>query len=173
TCAIKLRAVRVFPKDGDINDPIRSANAIDVELEFTAEVVDSDLCVGFQLLNGDGHCILQSYQTDMPAQQWPTISPGSNTLRCTIPAGLLNAGSYSVAPKLSYHRRTWILNGDPIVTFEVTLSHGVSPLWTNVSDGTRPGILAPILDWQCINPARCDGAHPIGLRIGQDVPVPQ
>ena len=148
TDAVRLCAVRVFPRHGRVNSPITSDKATHVELEFITEILEPDLCIGFELLGADGHCIFWSYHTDMHSDKWPTIRKGTNVLRCTIPAGLLNAGSYSVAPKLSCHNRYWILNGGPVVSFNVTLGHGVSPFWTNLSDGRRPGMLAPILQWE-------------------------
>lgn len=147
---IKLCGIQVHPQHGSVGDPITSDKGIQIEIEFVAHVVEDDLCVGFQLLGGDGSSILWTYQTDMPLQQWPSIRTGRNVLRCTIPAGLLNGGSYSIAPKLSRHNRYWYLDGGPEISFDVVLNHGVSPFWKGLSNGKRPGIITPILNWESV-----------------------
>ncbi len=61
-----------------------------------------------------------------------------------IPAGMLNEGSYAVAPRADVYKSHWIVNGDEAIWFEVIKDHLESPFsWVR-----NPGPLAPLLDWQ-------------------------
>ena len=74
----------------------------------------------------------------------PNLPVGTTTLRCTVPAGLLNEGSYAVAPTADVYRSHWIVNGDDAIWFEVIKDHSESPFfWVK-----NPGPVAPVLAWQ-------------------------
>ena len=89
----------------------------------------------------------RSYQTDQAPEAWPSLKIGSNRWVCSIPAGLLNAGVYSVAPRIGVHNAYWIVHREDGLQFEVVLTHGVSPYWAGLTSHTRPGVTAPILLW--------------------------
>jgi len=36
---------------------------------------------------------------------------------------------------------------EAVLQFEVILDHGVSPFWNSLSGKSRPGVVAPILEW--------------------------
>jgi hypothetical protein len=112
--------------------------------------VPAGLCVGFDVVTAEAVTVLRSYQTDLPEHDWPRISTGRNTWRCRIPAGLLNAGSYYLCPKIGVHNVYWIANLDSVVQFEIQLDHGVSPFWNSLNASSRPGVVAPILPWEAV-----------------------
>jgi hypothetical protein len=72
---------------------------------------------------------------------------GFNSIFCEIPAEFLNEGTYFVSPKVSHHFKKWIINSDPLLSFEVELNHGQSPFWNRISKSNRPGSLAVVLPW--------------------------
>jgi hypothetical protein len=72
------------------------------------------------------------------------------TIRCVIPAGLLNAGVYRLAPRVSIHNISWLIQCDHLLEFEVMLSHGITPYWGSLDRNSRPGVVAPIFDWKII-----------------------
>ena len=82
--------------------------------------------MGFDLLSGDG-LVFRTWHTDGPPDEWPQLKVGHNTLRSVIPAGMLNEGSYAVAPRAGVYRRYWIVNGDEAVWFDVVKDHLESP----------------------------------------------
>jgi lipopolysaccharide transport system ATP-binding protein len=124
-----------------------SSEDLSVEMEFIAHMRHSALCIGFDVVNSEGVVVARSYQTDLPPDSWPEVQLGSNSWRCTIPRGLLNAGLYYVCPKIGLHNMYWIVNLDTTIRFEVILDHGVSPFWGALNSSSRPGVIAPIFNW--------------------------
>jgi lipopolysaccharide transport system ATP-binding protein len=142
---ITLLAVRVLSSGGEPNGMLYSDQDLYIELDFLTPVTNSTLCVGFDLTNSEGITVLRTYQTDLPQDNWPLIQPGRNRWRCRIPSGLLNGGIFFINPRISIHNVAWIVREDAVLKFKLHLRHGVSPLWNTLT--TRPGLLAPILDW--------------------------
>jgi lipopolysaccharide transport system ATP-binding protein len=138
----RLARVEVLGPDGEITNHISADEPFRLNLEIDLARIDPGLCIGFDLANSDGTVVLRSYQTDAPQEAWPMLRLGRNSIRCTIPAGLLNDGRYLVMPRVSIHNVRWIVNGDSVVSFEVDRDAGGSPLI-----GGRPGTIAPILPW--------------------------
>jgi lipopolysaccharide transport system ATP-binding protein len=137
-----ITAVRVVDEDGKTEGPFHSSRPITVELDVDIARTNPAYQVGFALLSGEGPVLL-SWHTDGPPDDWPPIATGRNTLRCVIPAGLLNEGSYAVAPRADVYRSHWIVNGDDAIWFDVVKDHLESPFsWSK-----SPAPLAPLLDW--------------------------
>ena len=106
--------------------------------------------------------MFRTYHMDGPPDDWPQLRVGHNTLRSLIPAGLLNEGSYAVAPRAGVYRRYWIVNGDDAVWFDVVKDHFESPFsW----------IKHPGLSRRCSSGARREvtrmmssrGRRPVGM----------
>jgi lipopolysaccharide transport system ATP-binding protein len=129
------------------SDGFLSSNDLHIELEVWLRRPVSGLCVGFDLLGDRGETVLRSYDTDAPLERFEPLRTGANVLRCLIPRGLLNAGRFAVAPRIGIHNQEWIVSGDPLASFTVTLTHGQSPFWNSLGLGTRPGVVAPVLSW--------------------------
>jgi lipopolysaccharide transport system ATP-binding protein len=144
---VKLTAVSVYSESGGDCGVYSSSQDIYVGIDFVASTAHSALCVGFDLVTGDGTVVARSYQTDLSPEDWPVPRAGENRWHCVIPAGLLNAGTYCVCPRIGMHNMYWIVNLDPVVRFEVVLDHGVSPFWNSLNARNRPGIISPILEW--------------------------
>lgn len=125
-----------------------SKDELQVEFEFYTNTSHSALCVGFDLQSSDGITIYRSYQTDQAPTDWPLLRSGLNKWFCTIPRGQLNAGTYYISPRIGLHNLYWIINIEPVVSFEIILDHGISPFWNSLDRNSRPGVIAPILDWQ-------------------------
>jgi hypothetical protein len=98
--------------------------------------------------------ILRSQHTDNEEVCWPPLSVGMNRLRCTIPDGWLNTGRYSVAPHASIHNVRWIVTPEPVLSFDIEMTHGVSPYWAPFSrQQRRVGVVTPRLSWMRIRDA--------------------
>jgi len=146
--AIRLKGIRVSSSRDGRPGIVASKDDCFVELEFIADTTNPGLCVGFDLANAEGTTVFRSYQTDSSPDRWPTLKRGDNRWRCTIPKGLLNAGTYSLSPRIGIHNVQWIVNLDDVLQFEVLLDHGDSPLWNALTESNRPGLIAPILAWE-------------------------
>jgi len=138
-----ITAARVLDQEGNTQGPFHSSQPIMVEIDVDIASPNAAYQVGFDLLSGGG-LVLRTWHTDGPPDDWPELTLGKNTLRSVIPAGMLNEGSYAVAPRADAYRSHWIVNGDEAIWFEVVKDHLESPFsWVR-----NPGPLAPLLDWQ-------------------------
>lgn len=144
---VKLTAIRIHSGDDNVCGTYSSKNNLYVELEFIANTKNPALCIGFDLITSEGATVLRSYQTDLPSKDWPPIRIGKNYWYCTIPGSILNAGTYYLCPRIGMHNMYWIVSLHGIVQFEIILDHGVSPLWNSLNERSRPGVIAPILNW--------------------------
>jgi len=140
-----ITAVRVLDDAGSSAGPFHSSRPIIVEIDVDVARTNAAYQVGFDLLAGGGPA-LRTWHTDGPPDDWPELGPGHNRLRCVVPAGMLNEGSYAVAPRADVFRSHWIINGDEAIWFEVVKDHLESPFsWVR-----NPGPVAPLLDWQAM-----------------------
>ena len=138
-----ITAVRVLDDEGETHGPFRSSQPIFIEIDVDVVRPNAAYQVGFDLLSGGG-LVLRTWHTDGPPDDWPELTAGHTTLRSVIPPGLLNEGSYAVAPRADAYRSHWIVNGDEAIWFEVVKDHLDSPFsWVR-----NPGPLAPLLDWR-------------------------
>jgi lipopolysaccharide transport system ATP-binding protein len=146
-----LTSVRVYGESARTAGPFPSSKNIYIEMTFIAKVVHPALCVGFDLVTDQGEVVMRSYQTDSPPNEWPEIKGGKNILSCIIPAGLLNGRAYNICPRVGLHNLNWIVNMDNTIRFEVILDHGNSPFWHALDGRNKPGTIAPVFRWQCLN----------------------
>jgi lipopolysaccharide transport system ATP-binding protein len=137
-----ITAVRVLDDEGKTAGPFHSSQPLTIEVDVDVARANAAYQVGFDLLSGGG-LVLRTWHTDGPPDEWPQLAVGRNTLRSVIPAGMLNEGSYAVAPRADVYRSHWIVNGDEAVWFDVVKDHLESPFsWVK-----NPGPFAPLLDW--------------------------
>jgi len=154
----QVRGVYLADARGNRGSSFFSSNPITVTLEFDLAEVTSAFTAGFDLATLDGVVVFRSYLTDVHDEPGKVLRPGRNAIRCTIPAGLLNSGRYVVNLRISQHGAKWIAHADDVLQFDVIADHGES-LFLNASG--RPGIIAPILEWEPVEPAA--GSNEIGL----------
>ncbi len=145
---IKLSSIKILDEDNNIRSQFFSRGKIKVQLDFTIFELDSELVIGFDITNENGIVILRTYQNDGTPDSWPILKMGRNSLVCELPEGFFNAGAYYISPKISLHCRNWIINSDPLLSFEVEVNHGLSPFWNRITKANRPGSLAIILPWK-------------------------
>jgi hypothetical protein len=143
--------LRIYSPTVDTGNSFSTKDELVVEVDFTLQIKHPALCVGFDMVTVSGEAVLRSYQTDQAPEAWPEPQLGRNLWQCTIPAGLLNAGVYCLCPRIGLHNMYWIVHEDPVVRFELTLDHGVSPFWNSLDSRRRPGVVAPIFSWQALS----------------------
>ena len=117
------------------------------------QTLNCELCVGVDISTPDGMVVMRTFHHDVHPDQCIVPVVGTNIWRCKIPEGLLNIGEYLIAPRIARFGSYWICKGDPCLQFTMILDHGVSPYWNAIrSRGNRPGVIAPILEWNNITP---------------------
>lgn len=145
---VQLRAIRLVNGSGKVTASFQSSEPITVQLDLTITRLDRALVIGFDLGTPEGVTVMRCYHNDGGEESWPKLGAGYNRLECKIPSGLLNAGTFTISPRISLHCVKWIVSMDAAITFNVELTHGRSPFW-NVLDGkTRPGVISPIIPWR-------------------------
>ena len=124
-------------------------NDTEIWINIVADVrrLDAALTVGYALYSDQGRLLYWSYQTDQGPARWPELRKGTCTLRSKIPQHFLNEGKYQIELIGGLHFREWLFEpGKNAPTIFMTIQGGLSnsPLWM----AKRPGILAPVLEWQ-------------------------
>jgi lipopolysaccharide transport system ATP-binding protein len=142
---LRIVALRVLDDVGRQGGPYQSSRPLTVELDVDVFRANEGYQVGFDLLAAGGQ-VFRTWHTDVTPNEWPPLVVGRNLLRCTVPAGMLNEGSYAVVPRADVHRSHWIVNGDEAVWFEVIKDHSDSPFFWIRS----PGAIAPVLPWEAV-----------------------
>ena len=146
----RVSGIRLTDEDGRPGSTFFSSKPIEVTLEFDLAALDSSFTAGFDLTSVDGVVVFRSYLTDLAEQDVPPLKVGRNAVRCTIPPGLLNSGRFLVNLRIGLHWVKWIVYADDVLRFDVIADHGES-LFLN--DQARPGVVAPILHWQAVEPS--------------------
>jgi len=149
----RLIAVRLYSKNERRTGTLSSSHDLIVEFDFLANTGNPGLCIGFDLTTPDGAVVFRTYQTDSALHLWPRVERGRNRWRCTVPKNLLNCGTYLVTPRVGIHNVYWIVDIGPVLQFDISLNHGTSPLWNDLTASNRPGSIAPILTWDAVGAA--------------------
>jgi len=139
--------------------PLRNDAEMYVEMEGEVEQADPALTVGYAIYAEDGNLLYWSYQTDQPESQWPALTRGTHRLRSRIPAHLLNEGNYRIECIGSLHFREWLFSpglNSPHINLTIQGGLSDSPYWI----AKRPGLLAPLLAWEVVEPRPVEFAKP-------------
>jgi lipopolysaccharide transport system ATP-binding protein len=147
----RLVEVRAEDDTGAPNSTFFSSQPIDVIVELDVLTPDPALVTAVDLVAGDGSTVLRSYSVDSDTDLRPGLQPGVHALRCRIPAGLLNGGRYIINVRVHSHGIDGTINETGILHFDVTPDHGES--YFVASHVARPGVIAPVLQWDEVEPA--------------------
>ncbi len=127
--------------------PVRNDSDIWVHIEADVRQLDAALTVGYAIYGDHGRLLYWSYQTDQVSDRWPQLKTGTCILKSKIPQHFLNEGKYQIELIGGLHFREWLFEpGRNAPTIFMTIQGGLSksPLWM----AKRPGLLAPVMDWQ-------------------------
>ena len=145
-----LLSVKLIDSTGQIAPSIISRDmSINLQIEAQIFQIDKALNIGYLIYADDGRVIYESCHTDTPANEWPILLNGHNTLSTTIPKRLLNEGSYTIEVIASLHNRQWLLEpgkSNNRIAFSISGGLSDSPFWYT----KRAGLIAPIFSWRCI-----------------------
>jgi lipopolysaccharide transport system ATP-binding protein len=145
---IKLRAIKILDEENRIRNHFFTKSKIRIQFDFDILKLDTLLVIGFDLTNDEGIVVFRTYHHDNCEEEWPKLKKGSNSIYCDIPDSLLREGTYYISPKISIHAKNWIVDSDPLLSFDVELNHGLSPFWSFYNKSNRPGLLSVIIPWK-------------------------
>ena len=145
----EVRLKRISVKSGrQLNGIYSSSQTVAVEMDLETTGALDTLDIGFDLMTAEGVEVLSALRPRSDDTVVGSPQAGLRRVRCVLPAGLLNAGVYQVSPWVRDGGNHWIINQDTSVSFEIILDHGVSAYWNSLDASSRPGLIAPILDWK-------------------------
>jgi lipopolysaccharide transport system ATP-binding protein len=127
--------------------PVRNDSEIWVQIEAEIKTVDPSLTIGYQIYAEGEIALYWSCQADGREESWPVLRQGDNKLRSRIPARLLNEGIYRIEMIGGLYNRQWLYApgiNSPSVFLSIQGGLSDSPYWM----ARRPGILAPVLNWE-------------------------
>ena len=141
-----FRLIDVRTANGDGSDATSenylSSQPVLLELDYELLNPSRNLWIGFDLLSSDGAVLMRSHDDDATLQ---SRLAGHYKSTCSIPAGLLMPGQYTVNILVAVHPERWIIQGTVSIKFSVIQLDGINPLY--ISQHRRPGYIQPVLPW--------------------------
>jgi lipopolysaccharide transport system ATP-binding protein len=124
-----------------------NTDQIILNIELNIKIIDNSIAIGYWLYNQSGQLIYISGTADTEQERWPIWKIREGILKTQIPRRLLNEGSYVLRIGATNNaKRNDIIDekAGPSVSFRIQGGMSDSPFWTQ---GSRPGIIAPIIPW--------------------------
>ena len=146
----KLINFNVLQNENNYKNSVLSNDTdIFIDIEFELKKVDISFNFGYAIYNSENILLYWSITTDVKEEDWPKFIIGYNKIRGKIPSNFLNEGDYRIAIIASLHMKKWLINPEtnsPNYWFSIKGGLSKSPYWYR----KRPGILAPILNWEIV-----------------------
>jgi len=152
----RLVEVRVADAAAETKSTFFSSEAVSVVVELDVLETLQAAVVAVDLVASDGTAVLRSYSTDAGDVLRPGLRRGRTALRCEVPANLLNAGRYVVHVRVFVRGIDGIIWAPSVLHFDITADHGESYFLSDYH--ARPGVVAPVLPWEEIDPVDEDAA---------------
>jgi lipopolysaccharide transport system ATP-binding protein len=151
----RLVQIRVTDDAGDPGSSFFSSQRISVVVDLDLITPDPGLVVAVDVVAVDGTTVFRSYSTDSDESPVLGRRAGPLAVRCPIPGELLNAGRYIISTRVHVRGIDGIINEPGVLHFDVNPDHGTSYFLD--SHHARPGVVAPILAWDEVEPDEAEG----------------
>jgi len=141
---VKLRRIAVMPEGGTPADLLRTDRPLRVEVDYWNTKPNASLTV--TMVFQDTHGVVAfTTNTIHSEKQWSghPFPVGQYRSTCVVPASFLNAIEYRLRVLLVEDQTRPVLTAEDAVSFAV----GETPGQRGAFFGTRPGLVAPHLDW--------------------------
>jgi homopolymeric O-antigen transport system ATP-binding protein len=152
----RLVQVRVTDDAGDPGSSFFSSQRISVVVDLDMLEPDPGLVLAVDIVSADGTTVFRSYSTDDEDGPQFGRRTGPLAVRCPIPAEFLNAGRYIVNVRVHVRGIDGIINEQGVLHFDVSADHGSS--YYLDTHHVRPGVVAPVLTWDEVEPDEAEGA---------------
>lgn len=127
--------------------PVKNNDDMWIHIEGELKEKDPALTLGYAIYSEDGNLLFWSYLTDENEANWSMLKIGKNHLKSKIPKRFLNEGIYRIEFISSLHFRQWICEpgkNTPVIFLTIKGGLSDSSYWI----AKRPGLLAPIMNWE-------------------------
>ena len=128
--------------------PVSNDADVWVWIEGNISVLDPALQIGYAIYSEEGHLLYWTCHTDSEKARWPIPVKGHNIFKSKLPYRLLNEGSYRIELLAALYCREWLIQpgvNAPGISMDIQGGLSESPYWM----GRRPGMLAPLVEWNC------------------------
>jgi len=145
-------ALRVLDHQGRIADRVASTEGCTVEFEYELNKPLTGLRVGLYVNSSRGESVFTSFDTDDPAryEQFTERAAGRYISRCTIPADLMNGGTFVLGVNASSFQIQSYFTDEHVMTFTVDATGAPGSQWAE----TRRGPVRPTLAWEIVESPR-------------------
>jgi lipopolysaccharide transport system ATP-binding protein len=161
---VVLHGMRLLDSEGTLRTTFDRAEQVVVEFDLDVLRSDPRLRIGFDVTTPEGHLLYRAFHDDLvPGER--LVPPGRWTVRCEIPANLLNQGFYSIHARIKINQFRWCVQEDNVLQLEVT-----DQAIVDGRDQARPGVIFPGFEWELeAGPMTSSGAR-LGDSVGQSLP---
>jgi lipopolysaccharide transport system ATP-binding protein len=131
----------------DIQLPVANNADMAVQIEGVVHKKHPAFSIGYALYSEDNVRLYATLFTDKHFQDLHWLQEGRMIFRSQIPKRFLNEGTYRLALVFGLKTAQWIIHPEqsaPSIFLKIKGSLSDSPYWTE----KRPGLLAPLLDWE-------------------------
>ena len=143
---LRLLALRLLAADGSPAEVVRQDRAFQVAIRYRVLASMANANVGLELRTEEGVTVLATYDADDPAWSGRGREPGVYESICTVPARLLNEGTYVLKVSAGIPHLKLCISEEDVLSLEVA-----PPVSGEGASGRmgarRPGIVAPDLPW--------------------------
>jgi len=135
-------------KSQNLTGVVKNDDLGGVYIKFEVKEQHPNLCYGIAVYTQHEQLLFWSYQTDKAQQEWVQPHIGINEVVIWLPKRILNEGAYKIKVIASLHFIKWIIlhKEAPHINLQIVGGLSDSPIWNDA----RPGILAPVLDFEKI-----------------------
>jgi lipopolysaccharide transport system ATP-binding protein len=143
----ELLAMRTYDDQQHVRSSFLNGMPVVVELEFKLGAPIPHLNIGFVLKSSDEQALFSSFHNDQTEVVHYDPQREVYRVRGVIPPYLLNSGSYYIDPIVQIHRKDVLISDVRGLSIDVTFDVPNTEYVMRKKE-RRPGVLAPILEWQ-------------------------
>ncbi|WP_367773666.1 ABC transporter ATP-binding protein [Flavobacterium sp. WC2421] len=135
----RLHEISLNPIGKSSDDVLDEYQKIEINTVFTLKDIDSKLHVTFVLNNEMGDSLFTFSHVNNKLK----LNQGLNKIKCTLPEGFLNIGSYYLSLYIIENSQTTLFVEKDIMSFNVQEGEREIGSWM----GKEPGFIKPKFDW--------------------------
>ena len=135
----RLHEISLNPIGKSPDDVLDEHQKIEINTIFTLKDIDSKLHVTFVLNNEMGDSLFTFSHVNNKLK----LNQGLNKIKCTLPEGFLNIGSYYLSLYIIKNSKTTLFVEKDIVSFNIQEGEREIGSWM----GKEPGFIKPKFDW--------------------------
>jgi lipopolysaccharide transport system ATP-binding protein len=135
----RLHEISLNPIGKSSDDVLDEYQKIEINTVFTLKAIDSKIHVTFVLNNEMGDSLFTFSHVNNKLK----LKQGLNKIKCTLPEGFLNVGSYYLALYIIENAKTTLFVEKDIMSFNIQEGERGIGSWM----GKEPGFIKPKFDW--------------------------